>query len=61
MGKPREELWDFEETIYRHRPNDAGYYFLVRYGRNNQVIRAPETGTWRAREPFDEPIAPGGA
>lgn len=61
MGKPREELWDFEETIYRHRPTDAGYYFLVRYGRNNQVIRAPETGTWRAREPFDEPIAPGGA
>ena len=54
-------MWDFEETIYRHRPTDAGYYFLVRYGRNHEIIRLPAEGAWRAREPMEEPIAPGGA
>lgn len=61
MGRQREEMWDFEETIYRHRPTDAGYYFLVRYGRNHEIIRLPAEGAWRAREPMEEPIAPGGA
>jgi hypothetical protein len=61
MGKQREEMWEFEDFIYRHKPSDAGYYFLVRYNKNNETVRAPETGTWRAREPFESPIAPSGA
>ena len=56
----KDNISEFERFLYRHRPTDGEYYFLIRYTKDGKTEREPKEGTWRAREPCDTPLAPPG-
>lgn len=53
----KDNISEFERFLYRHRPTDGEYYFLIRYTKDGKTEREPAEGTWRAREPCDTPLA----
>lgn len=60
MSNASREYTDLERFIDRHCPLDAGFYFLKRFNGNDEEIRFPASGTFRAQHPFEAPAAPAG-
>jgi len=60
MEKTSREYAELSRFIDRHCPLEAGYYFLKRFDGNNQAVRYPASGTFRAQHPVEAPAAPAG-